>query len=61
MTDNQRVLETVSSLPEQASIEQNAQEVEILTAIRRGEVAAAAGKTTPHEEVKKLLSAWTAK
>jgi predicted transcriptional regulator len=61
MTDKQRVLETISGLPEQVSIQQIAEEVEILAAIRRGEEAADAGKTTPHEEVKKLLSSWIAK
>ena len=61
MTDKQRVLETISGLPEQTSLQQIAEEIEILAAIRRGEEAAAAGRTTPHEEVKKLLSSWTAK
>jgi len=61
MTDKQRVLETISGLPEQASLQQIAEEVEILAAIRCGEEAVDAGRTTPHEEVKKLLSSWTAK
>ncbi len=46
MTDKQRVLETISGLPEQASSQQIAEEVEILAAIRRGEEAADAGRTT---------------
>ena len=37
------------------------EEVKILAAIRRGEEAADSGRTMPHEEVKKLLSSWTAK
>ena len=61
MTDKQRVLEAISGLPEQASLQQIAEEVEILAAIRRGEEAAAAGQTMPHDEVKKLLSSWTAR
>ena len=61
MTDKQRVLETISGLPEQASLQQIAEEVEILAAVRRGEDAADAERITPHEEVKKLLSSWTAK
>jgi len=60
MTDKQRVLEAISGLPEQASLQQIAEEVEILAALRRGEEAADAGRTTPHEEVKKLLASWTA-
>jgi predicted transcriptional regulator len=61
VTDKQRVIETVAGLPEQASLQQIAEEVEIMAAIRSGEIAADAGRTTPHEEVKKLLSSWTAK
>jgi predicted transcriptional regulator len=61
MTDKQKVLETISGLPEQSSLQQIAEEVEILAAVRRGEEDADAGRTTPHEEVKKLLSSWTAK
>ena len=61
MTDKQRVLDTISGLPEQASFRQIAEEVEILAAIHQGEEDADAGKTTPHEEVKKLLSSWIAK
>jgi predicted transcriptional regulator len=61
MTDKQRVIESISGLPERVSLEQIAEEVEILAAIRCGELAADAGRITPHEEVKKLLSSWTAK
>jgi predicted transcriptional regulator len=61
MMDKQRVTETISSLPKQTSIQQIAEEVEILATIHRGEEAADAGRTTPHEEVKALLSTWTAK
>ena len=61
MTDKQKVLETITGLPEQASLQQIAEEVEILAAIRRGEEAADTGRTTPHEEVKRLLSSWIAK
>ena len=61
MTDKQRVSEAISGWPEQLLRQQFAEEVEILAAIRRGEEAAEAGKTTPHEEVKMLLSSWPAK
>jgi predicted transcriptional regulator len=61
MTDRQRVVATISGLPEQASLQQIAEEVGILAAIRRGEEAADAGRITPHEEVKELLSSWIAK
>jgi predicted transcriptional regulator len=61
MTDKQKVIETVAALPEQTSLDQIAEEIEILAALRRGEDDADAGRVTPHEEVKKLLSSWTAK
>ena len=61
MTDKQMILETISGLPEHASVQQIAEEIEILAAIRRGEEAADAGRTTPHEEVKAMLASWISK
>jgi predicted transcriptional regulator len=61
MTDKQKALDTIANLPEQASMTDIAEEIEILAAIRRGEEAADAGRTVPHEEVKKLIASWTAK
>jgi predicted transcriptional regulator len=61
MTDKQMILETISGLPENASAQEIAEEIEILAAIRRGEEAADAGRTTPHEEVKAMLSSWISK
>lgn len=56
MTDKQLVIDTVSRLSDAAPIETIREEVEILAAIRRGEEAADAGRTTPHEEVKKMVA-----
>ena len=61
MTDKQLVLETVSKLPETASIQEIAEEVEIMAAIRKGEKAADEGRVKSHEEVSKLVSSWTSK
>jgi predicted transcriptional regulator len=59
MTDKQLVIDTVSRLPDAAPIETIREEVEILAAIRRGEEAADAGRTTPHEDVKKMVASWS--
>jgi len=37
------------------------EELQILAAIREGEKAADEGRTKPHDQVKELLAAWTAK
>lgn len=61
MTDKDLVMETLKKLPEEISIEQILEEIQILAAIRRGEQAADAGKVIPHEDVKKMVAAWTSK
>ncbi len=60
MTDKQRAIDTIAALPEQTSMRRIAEELEIMAAIRDGEEAADAGRLTPHDEVKRLLTAWTA-
>lgn len=61
MTNKQLVLETVRKLPDTATLEQIAEEIALLAAIRRGEQAADTGRVTPQEEVKRLVASWTAK
>ncbi len=53
MSDKEVVIEAIRRLPEDASLEEIAEEVRVLTAIRRGERDADAGRTIPHEEVKR--------
>lgn len=61
MTDKDLVIDTLKKLPEETSIEQILEEIQILAAIRRGEQAADAGNVIPHEDVKKMVAAWTSK
>jgi len=58
MSDKDIAISTIRELPESASLEEISEEIAILTAIRRGEAAADAGRVTPHEEVRKKLSSW---
>jgi len=59
MSDKQRVMEAIQRMPESATLEEIREAIAILAAIRRGEIAADAGKVIPHEEVKRRSAAWT--
>jgi len=61
MTDKQLALETISKLPDDISIGEIAEDVEILAAIRQGEADIAEGRFKTHEEVEKMLASWTTK
>jgi predicted transcriptional regulator len=61
MSNKEIVIEAIRQLPEQASFEEIAEEVAILAAIRKGEEDADAGRTIPHDEVKKRLQTWMSK
>lgn len=61
MSDKEIVIERVQQFPDSASFREIVEELQILSAIRRGEQAADEGRTKPHEEVKRLLAEWTAK
>jgi predicted transcriptional regulator len=61
MSDKEVVIEAIRQLPEQASFEEIAEEVAILAGIQKGEEDADAGRTIPHDEVKKRLQTWLSK
>ena len=65
MTDKQAVLDALHRLPENASLDEIAEELRIMAAIRRGRRDVAAGRTKTHQETERLLeswaSAWTSK
>ncbi len=58
MTDKQAVLDALQRLPENASLEEIAQELRLMAAVRRGRSDIAAGRTKTHEEVEKLVESW---
>ena len=55
------VIEAVRELPETASLDEISEQIAILTAIRKGEQAADAGRVTSHEEVKRKFAQWISK
>lgn len=58
MTDKQAVIDALSRLPENASLEEITEELQIMAAVRRGREAIAAGRTKTQEEVKQLVDSW---
>jgi predicted transcriptional regulator len=60
MTDKQAVIEALSRLPENASLDEINEELRIMTAVRRGREDVAAGRVKSHEEVKQLVQSWSA-
>ena len=58
MTDKQAVVDALQRLPENASLEEIAEELGIMAAVRRGRADVAAGRTKTHEEAQELLESW---
>jgi len=58
MTDKQAVLDALQRLPENASLEDIAQELGLMAAVRRGRADVATGRTKTHGEVEKLVESW---
>ncbi len=52
MSDKEIVMDAVRKLPDDASLQSIAEEIELLAAIREGEEASDRGQVTSHEEVK---------
>jgi predicted transcriptional regulator len=51
MSQKQQLMEALQLLPEDATLDELLEELTILTAIRRGEADADAGRLIPHDEV----------
>ena len=61
MTDKQLVIEAVRELPDEASLDEIAERIAILAAIRKGEQAADAGRVVTHDEMKRRVATWLSK
>ena len=61
MTQKRLVLETISELPDEVSLEEIAERIESLAAIQKGIDQLDRGEGIPHEEVKRQLATWLAK
>jgi len=58
MTDKQAVLDALQRLPESASLDEIAEELRIMAAIRRGREDVAAGRVKTQEQTEKLMESW---
>jgi len=58
MTDKQIVMDALSGLPEDVSLEGIIEELRIIAAVRRGRADIAAGRFKTQEEVKQLVASW---
>jgi len=61
MSNKELVLEAVNELADDASLDEFAQRIQILDAIRRGERAADNGQFVTQEELKARVATWTTK
>ncbi len=60
MSQKEIVLDVISELPDEVSLEQIAEKIEFLAAIKKGMDQLDRGEGIPHEEVKRQLAAWLA-
>ena len=58
MKDKQVALATINKLPEDASMDEIAEELQILAGIRKGKDDINAGRVKSHAEVEQLVEAW---
>ncbi len=58
MTAKEKVIRTVQSLPDDASIEDAMERLLLLAKVERGLQQAEAGQLIPHEEVKERMAKW---
>ena len=58
MTDKEAVIDALSRLPENVSLEEITEELRIMVAVRRGRADIAAGRTKTQEEVEQLAESW---
>jgi hypothetical protein len=65
MTDKQAAIEAIQQLPDNASLHDITEGLQIVAAVRRGRAEVSAGRTKSQEEAGQLLeswaSAWTSK
>jgi plasmid stabilization system protein ParE/predicted transcriptional regulator len=58
LTNKQAVIDALSRLPENASLEEITEELRIMAAIRRGRADIAAGRTKTQQEVHQPVESW---
>ncbi len=60
MTEKELVLDAISELPDEASLDEIAQRIEFMAAIQKGIDQVDRGEGIPHDEVKRQLATWLA-
>ena len=58
MTQKELVLDAISELPDDASLDEIAERVDFLTAIQKGFDQLDRGEGIPHAEIKRQLASW---
>ena len=58
MTEKEIVLETIRALPDDCSLEEIAERIELMAAVQKGLDQLDRGEGIPHDEVKKQLASW---
>lgn len=61
MSDKQLALESISQLPDSATMDEISRRLEFLAAVRKGLDQIERGEVVPHDEVKRELAAWLTK
>jgi len=60
MTQKELVLDAISELPNEVSLDEIAERIEFMAAVQKGLDQLDRGEGIPHEEVKRQLAAWLA-
>jgi predicted transcriptional regulator len=58
MTDKQAVRDALERLPENASLDEIREELQIMASIRRGRTDLSGGRSKSHKEVEQLVDSW---
>ena len=61
MKDKQVAIDTINKLPDDASMDEIAEELQIMAAIRKGKADVKAGRVKSHAQVEKLFETWISK
>ena len=58
MTEKEIVIKAVTELPDDCSMDETADRIEFLAAVRKGLDQLDRGEGIPHEEIKRQLASW---
>lgn len=61
LTDKQLALQVIRQAPDEVTLDEMIERIEIMAAIEKGVKAADEGRLIPHEEVKRRVKRWLSK